>query len=201
MTIDRLLAALGSKTPAPGGGAAACTTGATGAALARMVVQYSLGKKNLAAHQPELERADAALARLIGVMLELGDEDAAAYGLVNELSRLPERDPRRLAEHAAAAAAAVAAPRAALAACADLLRLVESLAPITNRHLHSDLAIAGVLAEAGARSAWWNVRVNLSLITDPARRAEVEAETSGQAAAAVERRAAIERACDTESTG
>jgi formiminotetrahydrofolate cyclodeaminase len=196
LTLDEFLRQVGAKVPAPGGGAVACSTGATAAALAKMVVEYSLGKKNLAEHQPALARAAAALARLADLFMLLADEDAAAYGLVNELSKLPETDERRRREYTAAAAAAVQAPRAALAACADLLTLIESLVPITNRHLRSDLAIAGVLGEAGAKAAWWNVAINLSLIPDPDRRAAVEAECRAEIDRAVRQRAAVEKGCE-----
>ncbi len=197
LTLDSFLQSLGDKTPAPGGGAAACSTGATAAALARMVVEYSIGKKALADHQPALEHARLALARLTGIFLQLADEDAAAYGLVNELGKLRETDPRRLAELPGASAAAVAAPRAALAACCDLLRLVESLAPITNKHLRSDLAIAAVLAEAGAKSAWWSVLVNLPLVADEAERAIVHSESRREINDAAARRAVVESACES----
>lgn len=195
LTLAEYLRQVGSKTPAPGGGAVACATGATAAAIARMVVEYSLGKKNLAEHQPALQRAAAALLRLSDLFLLLADEDAAAYGLVNELSRLPETDPRRVAEYAGALEAALQAPRAALAASIDLLALVHELAPITNRHLRSDLAIAGVLGEAAARAAWWNVRVNLPGVADAARRAAIEAESTREIDLAAARRRDIEAAC------
>ncbi len=193
LTVGEFLARVGQKSPAPGGGAVACTTGATGAAIARMVVEYSIGKKGLADHQPTLVQAAGTLAGLVDIFLELADEDAAAYALVNELSRLPENDPRRQAEYPDAVAAAVGAPRAALAAAADLLKLVESLVPITNRQLRSDLAIAGVLGESAAKAAWWNVAVNLPLIGDAAARSSVEAECAGAIEQATRRRAAIER--------
>lgn len=196
LTLDDFLEQVGSKTPAPGGGAVACSTGATSAALARMVVAYSLGKKNLAEHQDALQRAGTALGRLVDLFMQLADEDAAAYGLVNELSRLPEGDERRKREYPVAAAAALQAPRAALAACADLLTLIESLVTITNRHLRSDLAIAGVLAEGAAKSAWWNVSVNLPLIEDAHKRADVEAECRAEIERAVHQRALIERGCE-----
>lgn len=195
LTVQEFLRRLGDKTPAPGGGAAACAVAATSAALARMVVEYSLGKKNLVEQQPALERAQAALQRLAAMFLELADEDAAAYALLNELERLPEADPRRRAERPGAIEAAIAVPRAAMAGACDLLRLIESLTPITNRHLRSDLAIAAVLAEGAARSAWWNVSINLPLITSEADRQAVAADGVRLCAEARLRRDAVESAC------
>ncbi len=194
-TLTSFLQGVAAKTPTPGGGAVASATGATAAALAGMVVAYSLGKKNLAEHQPALERAAAALARARDIFLELAEEDAAGYAILNELLKLPETDARRAGEMPAALAAALTPPQAATAAAADLLRLIESLIPITNKHLRSDLAIAGVLAEAAAKSASWNVAANLSLITDPGERTKTADEARALVADAEKRRAGIEKAC------
>jgi formiminotetrahydrofolate cyclodeaminase len=76
-----------------------------------------------------------------------------------------------------------------------LLRLVESLAPITNKFLRSDLAIAAVLGEAAARSAWWNVLVNLALIPDADERGRVQRSSLAMVDDAAERRVRVERAC------
>lgn len=171
--LHAFLEALGRKTPTPGGGAAAGVVAAVGAALARMVVSYSVGKKSLAAHEPVLRESLDTLERGAGLLLELADEDAAAYGLVNELSRLPESDPRRQREWAAATRAGVDVPLAVMATCVDLLRRMEGLCGMTNPLLRSDLAIAAVLAEAGARAARWNVVVNAPNISEPARAADL----------------------------
>ena len=133
-SIGGFLDLLAAKCPAPGGGAAACMAGATAAALAHMVVAYSLGKKNLAEHQPLLESSSAALQRARAMLLQLADEDAAAYALVNELQKLPEGDARRTAEWGGAVAAAVAAPRVAMATCMEVLRMTESLAGKSNAY-------------------------------------------------------------------
>ncbi len=164
LTVDGFLDALAAKTAAPGGGAAAGMVGATACALASMVVEFSIGKKNLAEHQPALVDAQGRLARARRLMLDLADEDAAAYGAVNELSRLPEGDPRRAALPAAQRAS-VQVPMTMLAACTDVLRLMETLAPIANRFLRSDLAAAAVMAAGAARSALWNVRVNVQSLS------------------------------------
>lgn len=173
--LDGFLAALGAKTPTPGGGAASGVVGALGAALARMVVSYSVGKKSLAAHEGPLRESLETLERGVGMLLRLAEEDAAAYGLVNELSRLPEGDPRREREWGEAVRAGVDVPLAMMAACVELLRRFEGLCGTSNAHLRSDLAIAAILAEAGARSARWNVLVNAPNIAEPARTQDLAA--------------------------
>jgi formiminotetrahydrofolate cyclodeaminase len=166
-TLAAFIQNVGDKCPTPGGGAVASAVGALAAALGRMVVSYSIGKKNLEEHQPLLIAANARLERAAAVMLELADEDAAAYGAVNELSRLDASDPRR-AELAAAQQASVQVPLMVAAAAVDLLRLFEQLAGTTNRHLRSDLGIAAVLARATVEASAWNVLINLGTLAEPA---------------------------------
>lgn len=161
-TFGELLTLIAAKSPTPGGGAVAGSVGAIAASLAHMVVAYSLGKKNLAQHQPALEAASRQLQRMREMYVQLAEEDAAAYGLVNELQKLPETDARRMAELPGAQRAAVDVPLAAMALSVELLRLCETLQPITNVYLKSDLGIATVLAEATNRSSAWNVHINLA---------------------------------------
>jgi len=193
-TLSDFLAQTAAKTPAPGGGAVGSAVGALSAALAQMVVSYSLGKKNLAEHQPKLTEAAHVLERARAVLLELAEEDAAAYGLVNELQKLPESDPRR-AQLPAANAASVQVPLAVMGTCVDLLRLFASLAPITNRHLRSDLAIAAILAEATVRASRWNVEVNLAFLTDDAEKARSVKTVATLLGEAARLAADAERAC------
>jgi methenyltetrahydrofolate cyclohydrolase len=190
-----LLGQIASKTPTPGGGAVASSTGALAAALAQMVVAYSLGKKSLAAHQKDLETADRSLRIARHLLMQLAEEDAQAYGLVNELSRLPEHDERRAAELPGAVHASIQVPLSVIAACDDLLRLCERLTSITNRQLHSDLAIAAVLAEAAARASRWNVAVNAGMLKDSAAGERALADADQALADAAARREAIEAAC------
>ncbi len=193
-----LLESVAAKTPAPGGGAVASAVGALGAALGSMVVAYSVGKKSLAEHRGALEDAAGRLDNARTILLALAGEDAAAFALLTQLRALPGSDPRRIEQEPIARAAVVQAPRSVLAASIDLLRLLESLAPITNRHLRSDLAIAAVLGEATARSAAWNVAVNLPLVDDAGERGALESETARMVADARARAARVEAACAGE---
>jgi formiminotetrahydrofolate cyclodeaminase len=176
-TFAEYLERIAAKTPTPGGGAVVSSVGAMSAALAGMVVAYSIGKKSLAAHEGFLADAQKRLTRARTLMLDLAKEDEAAYGLVNELMRLPERDARREREMPGAVAAAVAVPMAVAAGAVDLLRLYVDLAGKTNPMLRSDLGIAAELALATATGSQWNVRINAGELPEAARtKAMVQAE-------------------------
>ncbi len=188
LTVADLLDKLASKSPAPGGGAVAGLVGAQAAALARMVVSYSLGRKSLAEHQPALESIAAQLDNARGVMLGLADADAEAYAGLNALwgRRAEEPDAFR-----AAVRRAIHAPRSVMAASADLLRLCEALAPISNPNLASDLVAAAVLAEAAAKAASLNVHVNADQLDDAGERDRLLTEADTAIADAAERRARV----------
>lgn len=179
MPLRILLERVAQRTPTPGGGAVASVAGALAAALAGMVVSFSLGKKSLAAHAPALEDARGRLERARAILLRLADEDAEAYGLCNELARLPAGDARRSAEYPSALRACVQIPEAVQATCLDLLRLMDALAPITNRQLRSDLGLAAELAEATVRAGDWNVWINTQEL--PGEEASVARERSRRA--------------------
>jgi methenyltetrahydrofolate cyclohydrolase len=174
MKLSELLERIGSKTPTPGGGAVASIVTALAAALARMVVAYSHGKKKLAAHEPLHAEALEKLSDLSRRAMELAETDAQAYAALNELWKLDEQDERRQREWAGAVDAAIDAPIQVLATCVTIIEWLEKLAGKTNPMLNSDLAMAAILAEAGARSAAWNVRINLPLLKDDAKTSDLK---------------------------
>ncbi|MDX2116030.1 MAG: cyclodeaminase/cyclohydrolase family protein [Planctomycetota bacterium] len=189
-----ILDAVASKTPTPGGGAVTGCVAALAAALAQMVVSFSLNKRDLAAHQPTLEAAAAQLERARKLLLELAAEDMAAYETLNAAFKIPKDDPARPQALQAAARQAVQPPLATIAACADLLRLYETLAGITNRQLRSDLAIAAILTEAVARASRWNISINAPLLApDDAHQARER--TAEMLTVAEARARGIEAAC------
>lgn len=195
LTLRTFLARTAAKEPTPGGGSVAGVAGGLAAALGRMVVAYSLGKKNLEPHQGLLESAGAALDRAAAMMLRLADEDAAAYAGLNELSKLPKDDPRRRREWDAAVRAGLEPP-VAIAGCGlEILRVLKDLCGTSNPFLRSDLAAAAVLAEAAVRAALWNVEVNLPSLGEEAQRESLRERSAVYAADAKRRAAEIEAAC------
>jgi len=163
-TVGGFLGELAGKVPTPGGGAAAAITGATAAATAGMVVSYSVDKKSLAEHRVFNADAQKQLDRARAMFLTLGDEDATGYGVLNALWKLDKDHPDRVAGWDDAVSGAIGPPRAMVALSVEVLRVCEQLINTTNRQLKSDLGVAAVLAQASARAAAWNVKINIPLL-------------------------------------
>jgi formiminotetrahydrofolate cyclodeaminase len=190
-TLEAILDALGDRTPAPGGGAVAGVAVALGAATARMVVSWSVGRPALAAHGPLLHEAGQRLRELQDLALDLADADAVAYDALSTLMKLPVDDAARRDEMPAAAAAAIDVPARTITAAGDVLAQVARLVGRSNHRLASDLEVAAIVAEAAARAAAANVRANLSLIESSAERARIESETQRGLARAAKQLEAI----------
>ena len=93
LNVGELIRSIGEKTPTPGGGAVAAMTAALAAALARMVVNFSVGKKSLAQHAAQHETALRELEHHAAAALALADADARAYSNLNALWKLDKNDP------------------------------------------------------------------------------------------------------------
>lgn len=195
LTLDDFLDRLGSKDPVPGGGAAAGVTGAIGAALTLMVVNYSIGRKSLAQHQEELQSIESDLRDLRAQMMHLADEDASAYAELSALWGLPKDDPKRIEGWNLALDRAIAVPTGIMDAGAKLLDLCARLAPICNKNLLSDLAGASALGEACVRAAGQNVRVNASMLDDTDATERLMQDLAARRANAGKVKEAIEKAC------
>jgi methenyltetrahydrofolate cyclohydrolase len=172
-TIEAFLADLAARIPAPGGGATAALDAAQAAALLAMVARYSDGPR-YAANSGAIESVLAAADELRMSCTDLIAADADGFGAVAAAYKLP-RDSAELASarSAAIAAALIGAaepPAAVIAACERLVSLAETLGPIGNRSVITDVAAAAEAIRAAAAIARINVAVNLGGITDAAAR-------------------------------
>lgn len=196
MPLAALLDAVADRTPTPGGGAVASVVGALAAALAQMVVAFSIGRKGLEAHEADLRDAKQRLERARAILLRLAVEDAEAFTRLSGLWKLARDDPQRREQMPMMARLAIQVPLAAMATASDLGQLFVELAPRTNPQLRSDLGIAAVLSAALARASMWNVRINLPLLPSEEERLGVLEEAERLLARAVEQAEAAERACE-----
>jgi formiminotetrahydrofolate cyclodeaminase len=175
-TITDFLNATAAKQPTPGGGSVTALAGALAAAIGEMVLNYSVGKKELAQHQNDIKAGLSELTRARALLLGLMQEDQVAYEALTAARKLPDSSATKQKEFDVALVACIRVPQAmgatALAVLAEADRLVDKV----NFHLLSDLAVCCELAMATVRSAGYNVRVNMPDLQDPRDRTQVQSE-------------------------
>jgi formiminotetrahydrofolate cyclodeaminase len=186
-TVEAFLAAAASKQPAPGGGSVAALVGALSAAIGEMVLNYSVGRQDVAAQEGKLQEVLHELTRARQLMLELMAEDQAAYLAFAQIRKEGgPGDPR----FAPALLACIRAPQAVATTAAAILELCDKVSDFINPYLASDMAVCAELAMATTRCALYNVRVNLPDITDEAEQRRFEtsnARTISNATASIQR--------------
>jgi formiminotetrahydrofolate cyclodeaminase len=169
---DLTLAAFGdrlaSPDPVPGGGSASAVAASLAASLVAMVATLSQGRPKYADHAALHEMAIPAANRLAKELLDLADEDAAAYAACAIALKLPRAAfaDQEFRDQQVKATALVAAevPLRCVERCRQLLVIAEALAGRSNTNASSDLRVAALLAEAAGHGAAENVLVNLPLI-------------------------------------
>jgi formiminotetrahydrofolate cyclodeaminase len=183
LTLGAFVDRLASAAPVPGGGSASAVAASLGAGLVAMVASLSEGRPKYADHAAAHATAKAAGLELAERLLRLADEDAAAFSTYSTALKLPRETEDQQAARAAvirsAARAAAEAPLRCVEACAEVATEAERLAGRSNANASSDLHVAALLAEAAARGAAANVRVNLPSVGDPAWAEATEARVAG----------------------
>lgn len=140
--------ALAARRPSPGGGAAAALAGATGAALAAKVANYTIGKKKYGKYERETIAIAKKIIEIRNKIVRGIEADAAAY---KEYSKTKSKASLKKATRCVADIARFS--REALKLCARLKR-------IGNKNLAGDLYAAGLLLDASAKAADNLVRLN-----------------------------------------
>lgn len=164
LSIREYLNRTAAKQAVPGGGGVAGVVGALAAALAEMVLAYSVGRKELADHEKRLVEFTKSVNAMRHRLVELANADAEAYSALNAAMKIDKSDPDRKTQLAHAGLAAARVPLDVIRVIAELMLCFEEMSSITNRWLRSDLAMAAILAEAVARASRWNIVVNLAFL-------------------------------------
>jgi glutamate formiminotransferase/formiminotetrahydrofolate cyclodeaminase len=152
-------------TAAPGGGSVAALAGALGSALAAMVANLSVPTGKFDEQYDTLCRIAERGQELKDDLIRGVDEDTQAFDSVIEAMRMAkDTEEQREARAEAMRAGYKAATRVPLAnveLCVEALKLCAEIAPLSDPQMISDVGTAALLADAGARSAAYNVRINL----------------------------------------
>ena len=176
--LGEFIEAAAARKPTPGGGSVTALVGALAAALGEMVLNYSIGKKELSEYETELKPALTEMTHARKLLLQLMIEDQLAYEEVARLRKMKPEESERIEKQPAALLAAIGAPQAMAATAVAVLELCDRIVNFVNIHLLSDLAVCADLAMATARCAIYNVRVNLSEELSASDRREIESSIS-----------------------
>ncbi len=159
MKLNQFLEVLGSKKGAPGGGAAAALTGATGAALVEMTARLN------DAREKKSNGSASKAAALRRVFQKLIDQDAKAFLGIQKIYKIRKEKP---ATWQSALKKGAAVPMQICENCVKASFLAHAEKNRTSRWLESDRKEALILLQAAFDSAELNVEVNLNEITDSA---------------------------------
>jgi glutamate formiminotransferase / formiminotetrahydrofolate cyclodeaminase len=179
--IEPFVEQLAAPTATPGGGSASAAAAAMAAGLAAMVASMSRGKKAYLQYESQLS---AAIARLTPLREELKaaiDADAESYNSVMKAykqakSATDEQSAEALIESALKEATSI--PLSVAEKGHAIAQITQSLEPITNPNMKSDLTTALALARAAITGALANVDINLASLKDQAFIAQVQQRTS-----------------------
>ena len=170
LTLMEFTGRLAAAEAVPGGGSASAIAGALGASLVAMVADLSAGRPRFAPYAATLTRCADLGRGLREELLRLADADSAAYATFAAAMKMPRETPEQQSARRAAieraARGASEVPWDCVRACSALATAAEALAGRSNPNAASDLLVASMLAEAGARGAAENVRVNLGSTGD-----------------------------------
>lgn len=166
----QFLDALASGDPTPGGGAASAYTGAMAAALTAMVARVTVGKKKYSDVESQMQQIIPEADELRKNLLLAASQDAKAFEAVMEAYRLPKDTPEKIKIRQVAIQQtmedAARIPLSVMNYLVDVLMLAGKAAKMGNLNAITDAASATELAFAASRSASFNVRVNLTSLTD-----------------------------------
>ena len=159
--VEPFIEQLAAPTATPGGGSASAASGAMAAGLAHMVAAMSRGKKAYLQHEAQLSEAIGRLGVLREELKAAIDADAESYNVVMKAYRAARETDDGGVGVNAALRQATSVPLGVAERAAEVARIAESLKPITNPNMASDLTTGIALAGAALTGAMSNVEINL----------------------------------------
>jgi glutamate formiminotransferase/formiminotetrahydrofolate cyclodeaminase len=170
LNLREFASAVSLDSPTPGGGSVAALCAALSASLSAMVANLTVGKKGYEEVSAEMKEAASQAQNLKEDLLAAVDEDTRAFNQVMEALGLPKGSEEQIKEKEAAvekaSKRATLVPLGVLERCVPILELALAAAQKGNRNSLSDAGVAGLIGEAAAVGAFYNVKINLPGIRD-----------------------------------
>ena len=189
MTLTGFAEETASESPAPGGGSISAYMGALGAALGTMVANLSAHKRGWDDRWKEFSDWAEKGHEVMKELLELVDEDTAAFDRIMDVFKMPKGNDEEKAARAAALEAATLyaaqVPLRTMKAALKALPVAKAMAEEGNPASASDAGVGALAATAAVRGAQLNVRINSAGLQDKAMAARLNAEAEAIAAEAM----------------
>ena len=164
--VEPFIEQLAAPTATPGGGSAAAASGAMAAGLAAMVASMSRGKKAYAEFERQLSEAIFRLSQLREELKASIDADAESYNSVMAAYKKSRESAAADGLIDSALKQATSVPLGVAERAREVLTISQTLGPITNPNMKSDLTTASALARAAIEGALANVEINLDSLKD-----------------------------------
>lgn len=165
-SITEFVSSIADGKPTPGGGSAAAVVGATGAALVEMLCNLTIGREEFADVEDDLVEIRDDLETRRERLLELADEDSAAFEEVMAAYKSDDDDRAEAIE--AASKQATETPLETAEACLAVVEHAVFVTEVGNENAVTDGGTGALLAHAALQAALYNVAVNLGTIEDEA---------------------------------
>jgi glutamate formiminotransferase/formiminotetrahydrofolate cyclodeaminase len=170
MTITEFADELSTDSPAPGGGSVAALCSSMSGALSSMVSNLTFGKKGYEIVWEEAKVLAETGQHIKERSIDAINKDTQAFYDMMDASRLPKKtDEDKKTRNAAIQETtknAIMVPMETLQIALEAVELAQKVAKIGNKNALSDAGVAAITANAAAKSAYLNVKINMGGIED-----------------------------------
>jgi glutamate formiminotransferase/formiminotetrahydrofolate cyclodeaminase len=170
MTIEGFCDELSSDSPAPGGGSVAALCSALSGSLTAMVANLTVNKKGYENGWEEAKVLAEDGQRVKEMSLQAIDKDTKVFFDMMNAMKLPKKTDVekaiRLEAIQDATKEAIMIPFESLEIALEAVKLSGKISKIGNSNALSDAGVAAITANAAAKSAFLNVKINMSAIDD-----------------------------------
>jgi len=170
MTLADFADELSTDSPAPGGGSVAALCSAISGALTAMVSNLTIGKKGYEKVWEQAKELAELGQNIKERSIEAIDKDTQAFYAMMDAARLPKKtDEEKEIKFDAIQKAtknAILVPLDTLKIALEAVELSGKISKIGNKGALSDAGVAAITANAAAKSAYLNVKINMGGIED-----------------------------------
>lgn len=195
MNLDTFVNELASVSPAPGGGSTAGLAASLGAALTSMVFNLTIDNKAGEGLAPEIieemKTRREEMLKLKTEFIDLVEEDTASFNRFMSALKMPKETEEEKAARKAALDQAkvdiITTPEKIAVSAAKAWDAIELANNYGNPNAVSDAGVAALMLDAAIKAALLNVKINLPMVKDEAKKAEYVERMNGLLAESTER--------------